>query len=62
MLWDNCPVTEIVPEDGRVKLVTSKGHISAKRVVLTVGPWAPMWMQTLGVSAELKVSYKKLHN
>ena len=54
MLWDNCPVTDITPGDV-VKLVTSKGCVSAKRVVLTVGPWAPVWVKTLGIDFNMRV-------
>ena len=54
MLWDNCPVTEIIPGDS-VKLVTSKGDVMAKRVVLTVGPWAPIWAKTLGIQFQMRV-------
>ncbi len=55
VIWDNCPVTEVVPGPDRVKLTTSKGCITAKKVVLTVGPWARIWMEKLGISLKLKV-------
>lgn len=57
LFWDNCPVTEIVPGE-LIKLTTNKGCLSAKKVVVTVGPWAPQWMKNLHVESnlEMKVS------
>ena len=55
VVWDNCPVTEVVPGPDRVKLTTGKGCITAKKVVLTVGPWAKVWMEKLGIARNLKV-------
>ena len=46
ILWDNCPVTDIVPGEP-VKVVTSKGDVFAKQVVITVGPWAQKWADKL---------------
>lgn len=56
VLWDNCPVTQLIPGNHTVKVSTSKGYLSAKRVVLTVGPWAPKWMKSLKINTEIKVS------
>ena len=39
-----------------VTLTTEKGPVLAKKVVLTVGPWAPVWMKNLGIGTEMKVS------
>jgi len=42
----DCPVTDIVPGD-TIKVVTSKGSIAGKKVVITVGPWAQKWTEKL---------------
>ncbi len=47
-MWDNCPVTDIVPGD-TVRIITSKGEVLAKNVILTVGPWAQKWANKLNL-------------
>ena len=54
LLWDECPVTEIIPGEV-VTLITRKGHVMGKKVVVTVGPWAKDFMKTLNVELPLQV-------
>ena len=54
LLWDECPVTEIIPGEV-VKLITRKGHVMGRKVVVTVGPWAKDFMKTLNVELPLQV-------
>lgn len=62
VLWENCPVTEIIPGDNNmVTLTTEKGPVLAKKVVLTVGPWAPVWMKNLGIGTEMKISRSEVY-
>ena len=46
MLLADCPVTDIIPGD-TVQVVTSKGIMFGKKVVITVGPWAQKWADKL---------------
>ena len=55
VIRDNCPVTEVLSSTDGVKITTSKGCLTAKKVVLTVGPWAPVWMEKLGITKKMRV-------
>ncbi|KFM61123.1 Peroxisomal sarcosine oxidase, partial [Stegodyphus mimosarum] len=37
--WDNCQVSEIIPEEEKVKIVTAKGDVVVRSVVVCAGPW-----------------------
>ena len=52
---DEHPVTEIVPGDDVVTIKTTRGTFRTKKLVITVGSWAPDLLRTLGVEAPLKV-------
>ncbi len=57
VIRDNCAVTEVLPGPDGVKLSTGKGCVTAKKVVLTVGPWARVWMEKLGITQKMRVCY-----
>ena len=53
-LLDEHKVTEIVP--GQVVTVrTAKGSFRTKKLVITVGPWAPKLLKTIGVELPFEV-------
>ena len=56
VIRDNCTVTEVLPGPDVVKLTTSGGCLTAKKVVLTVGPWAKVWMEKLDIARDFRVS------
>ncbi|XP_054724443.1 peroxisomal sarcosine oxidase-like [Uloborus diversus] len=40
VMWENCEVVKIIPEGSNsVKLITQKGDVHAKSVVVCAGPW-----------------------
>ena len=49
-------VTEIVPGE-RVTLKTNHGDFSARRVIITAGPWTPKIMKQLGVELPIVVRF-----
>jgi glycine/D-amino acid oxidase-like deaminating enzyme len=55
VLKDYHKVTEIVPGE-RVTVKTNHGDFSARRVIITAGPWTPKIMKQLGVDLPITVS------
>lgn len=55
VIRDNCPVTEVVAGPDGVKIHTNKGCVVAKKVVMTVGPWAQVWMEKLCITNRIVV-------
>ena len=54
VLKDYHKVTEIVPGE-KVTVRTNHGDFSAKRVIITAGPWAPKIMRQVGVELPVVV-------
>ena len=54
ILKDYHKVTEIIPGE-RVTVKTYHGDFSAKRVIITAGPWTPKIMRQLGVELPVMV-------
>ena len=54
VLKDEHPVTEIIPGE-TVTVRTSKGSFQTRRLVITVGPWAPKLLQSLRVELPYEV-------
>ena len=55
VLKDYHKVTEINPGE-RVTVKTNHGDFSARRVIITAGPWTPKIMKQLGVYLPIVVS------
>ena len=47
-------VTEIIPGN-MVTVKTNRGNFTAKRVIITAGPWTPKLMKPLGVELPIVV-------
>lgn len=56
---DGEEVTGILP-GSEVTIVTSQGEYRARKVVLTLGPWAPKFLPKLGINLPLKVNLSLL--
>ena len=56
VLKDYHKVTEIIPGE-RVTVKTNHGDFSARRVIITAGPWTPKIMKQLGVELPIVVRY-----
>ena len=56
VLKDYRKVTEIIPGE-RVTVKTNHGDFSARRVIITAGPWTPKIMKQLGVDLPIVVRY-----
>ena len=55
VLKDYHKVMEVVPGE-RVTVKTNHGDFSARRVIITSGPWTPKIMKQLGVDLPITVS------
>ncbi|XP_065897172.1 peroxisomal sarcosine oxidase-like isoform X2 [Dysidea avara] len=57
-LLDCHPITDIIPGD-IVVLKSSKGDIKAKKIIITVGPWAKKVLKPLGLDLPLRTVRKE---
>ena len=55
ILKDYHKVMEIIPGE-RATVKTNRGDFTAKRVIVTAGPWTPKIMRQLGVELPIVVS------
>lgn len=62
IMWDCCKVTKVAPtEKNKVKIVTGKGDVFAKSVVICAGPWTPKLLEELAPSLPLEPQAVKVY-
>lgn len=61
VMWDSCKVTEIKPGKDKVKLITSRGDVYAKSVVVTSGCWSKQLVNSLAPSLPLEPQAVKVY-
>jgi hypothetical protein len=55
-IHDGEPVLQVIPGDV-VTVKTSKSSYQASHVIITVGPWAPKFLSSLGLHLPMKVPF-----